>query len=52
MKVFKKRIILVRGQNFASGGQIFTGGQNFASLGPNSKFKKNKYFFKKVIFQI
>ena len=54
------RIILVRGQNFASGGQIFvSGGQNFvtrgqifASLGPNSKFKKNKFFFKKVIFQI
>jgi hypothetical protein len=49
------RIILVRGQNFASGGQIFasggqifvTRGQIFASLGPNSK--KNK-FFKKVIF--
>ena len=47
------RIILVRGQNFASGGQIFvSGGQIFASLGPNSKFKKNKFFFKKVIFQI
>ena len=30
---FQKRIILVRGQNFASGGQIFTGGQNFASGG-------------------
>jgi hypothetical protein len=27
------RIILVRGQNFASGGQIFTGGQIFASFG-------------------
>ncbi len=39
------RIILVRGQNFASGGQIFaSGGQIFASLGPNSKFKKNKFF--------
>jgi hypothetical protein len=53
------RIILVRGQNFASGGQIFaSGGQNFAnrgqifaSLGPNSKLKKNKFFFKKVIFK-
>jgi hypothetical protein len=52
------RIILVRGQNFASGGQIFTGGQNFASggqifasLGPNSKFKKNKFFSKKLFFK-
>ena len=40
------RIILVRGQNFVTRGQIF------ANLGPNSKFKKNKFFFKKVIFQI
>jgi hypothetical protein len=57
------RIILVRGQNFASGGQIFTGGQNFASggqifasLGPNSKFKKinffqKSYFSNLIIFQ-
>ena len=27
------RIILVRGQNFSSGGQIFTRGQNFATGG-------------------
>ena len=52
------RIILVRGQNFASGGQIFTGGQNFASegqiiasLGPNSKFKKIKIFSKRLFFK-
>jgi hypothetical protein len=30
------RIILVRCPNFANGGQIFTGGQLFASRGPNS----------------
>jgi hypothetical protein len=76
---FLKRIILVRDQNFASGGQIFTGGQNFASgrqnfvsggqsfatggqnfasrcqifasLGPNSKFKKNKFFSKKLFLK-
>ncbi len=54
----KKRIILVRGQNFASGGQNFaTGGQNFvirgqifSSMGPKFKILK-KFFFKKVIFQ-
>jgi hypothetical protein len=61
------RIILVRGQNFASGGQIFVSGVKFLLVGvkilllevkflliwgQNSKFKKNKFFFKKVIFQI
>ena len=43
--------IFTGGQNFASGGQNFvTGGQFFTGLGANSKFKKNKFFFKKVIF--
>jgi hypothetical protein len=59
------RIILVRGQNFSSGGQIFTRGQNFATggqifvtgcknfarLGPNSEFKKINYFSKKISFK-
>jgi hypothetical protein len=38
-------MILVRGQNFVIGGQIF------ASLGPNSKFKKNKIFSKKLLIK-
>ena len=43
--------IFTGGQNFASGGQNFvTEGQFFTGLRPNSKFKKNKFFFKKVIF--
>jgi hypothetical protein len=46
------RTILDRGQNFASGGQNFASvGQIFASLGPNSKFKKNKIFSKKLFFK-
>ncbi len=43
------RIILVRGQNFASRGQnSASGGQMFASLGPNSKLKKINFFSKKL----